>query len=452
MLRSLIFGLVFLRMVSPAPASDLPFGADGLSYLTREAAWIVISGTEAVPLPRGDARVDLYEVSVSQQLVGEGARARLRVAVPRTRPEQDGSDSAWLQSSVLFLYPPMTDEQRQFWRVGAGLGEIRMLVSGRLGARPEVLEGGIELAPFVRQGRGASSVQEQLELIDRLLVQDNAFLQRSAVLELMETSTSLLDEEVLKRIEKVLVDPGLDVGARSTGLQVYRMAAPPDVEEKLRAIVGDLTAPSLLRHQAASALREVNPSLELARPERPADIDKLGADALDRQDLEQLTRYLESDQIPMNRKLELLGEIERHGGRAGAVGLLFVGSSDELPAELRSRALQGLTDYSPEVRSRAFQDLEAEAASHGPEATAADPGPQDRPGPGGEVGGADRPGTALDARRLPAGEVTIDPGDDLPEDLREAIDAGSDAESTATDVEAAESEDESEPPPRGDEE
>ncbi len=423
-----LFALLWLDL--PAFASELPFGADGLPYLAREATWIVVSGENVEVVPRGDAYVDLFEVSVSRQLVGEGAADRLRVAVPRLRLAEPVHGS-WLASSLLFLHPPMAAEDRLFWRLEVD-PEISVypLVSGRLGALPAALDEEIELAPLVLESRAADSLEDQLRLIDRLLDVDDAYLQRSAVLELMETGTSLRDQQILERIERVLGDSGLEFEARATGLQLFSMAAPLNAAQTLRDLAGDLAAPSRLRHQAAAALLGVEGGVEELRkcsygtdvvlttscrevlllqevpPARPVDIQKLGAGALGDDDLERLSVYFESENVPADQKLELLREIQRLGDRAGAVGLLVVGTSSEVPAALRAQALEALRAYPEELRASVFEGLEAEAASHGPEPETAGERPA-QPEAGAGFNGASR-------------DVEGDPSDEFLKALRDA--------------------------------
>ena len=366
-------------------ASELPFGADGLFYLSREATAIVISTDEVQRVPAEEARVPLFDVRIESQLVGEGVGDTLRLAVPGI-PSEDSETLDWLQNAMIFLRPPMSPAELEFWRIQPeGDQPVLSPVSGRLGLRPAQADG-MDLPSLVLAHRAMDSTDQRLGLVDELLSQRDPYLQRSAVLELLETSLQD-DQRVLDRIEQILEDQQLDPTARSTGLQVFLMAPPPDARETLWKIATTPQTPDMLRRDAAAGLLEVEGGDEIlldwshgddpvlqptsrfllkseANLARPAMPDLLEKERFTHEELGNLSNYFTSPEVSEADKIALLKALEAMGNQGGATGLLFVGSSPEAPSDLRARALEGLSRYSDDLRVQAHEALEAETVTH----------------------------------------------------------------------------------------
>jgi len=232
-----------------ATASDIPFGGDGIPYLSQ-ASTLTIRVAQAERIAAGEkARAVFFSVQVGEVLKGEvKPGTTLNVAV--VLEAGAAPDGATLKESIVFLTGPLPRERAQ----GLGLardGETYLVVSGRYGIVPA---GDETRQAAIREYIGADK-EGRLGWARKYLANKDAFLQRSALLEAAERPAD--DPAVLDLLGEALRSEVVTPRNKDVAIRSLQYSDSPAALQPLREFVHDGDAPHALRASAVQALGSV---------------------------------------------------------------------------------------------------------------------------------------------------------------------------------------------------
>lgn len=240
-----------LAVAVPAHALDMPFGADALSNLVREASVIVrTSKIRTVPqvLDSPDPPYSLFYIRFDEVLKGSMARGdEILVGLLDERPERRLpilEDSA--APAFLFLreFGP-DDEPGNLPRDRV----VYLVVNGPFGL--------VQAAPAERVEAvisylaASSQVDQLLSWAERYLASRDAFIQWSAVMELISRNEIVRAQTAL--INAVLSDD-VDVDNKIMAIQALEDADAAQAAGPLRGIAEDIRSAQGLRQSAIGAV------------------------------------------------------------------------------------------------------------------------------------------------------------------------------------------------------
>jgi hypothetical protein len=242
-LRTSCAAVLLAGVGSAASSSDLRFGADGLPYLARNATLVVeVASAERL---RATPAAQLFQVRPGRVLKGSAAGPLLVVvALARDVPPPEVVPEA-----TLFLRPRRAD----------AFGDLVP------GGRPsfEVVSGGVGVVKPDSSGRRKDTIREyvalaesggKLEWAKRNLAAEDAYVQRSAMLELAEPTRSPSDPGVVQVLSECLRASGTKWENKGMAVNLLARSASPEATSVLDGVARDAAAPQALRLDAVQAV------------------------------------------------------------------------------------------------------------------------------------------------------------------------------------------------------
>lgn len=252
-LRCLAVSVLFVA--APLAATDLPQGADTLKLLANEAdliAKVTNPAEEALTAPDRPAepgpKYRTYTATVGEVIKGpEAIGATVRIAIPeRLAIESPAS----IDGALLFLRAASSEQLNSGTLVPGGA--IYTLVSGHFGALPGATS---ELVAAVK----AYTVQADapagaVSWAARHVRSTNAFLQRSAIMDLYTQRDQNAAFEVLRQ---VVTSNGVHPDNRSLAIEALEETGKVAAKAPLRSIAESSSEPAELRGAAVRAFAKL---------------------------------------------------------------------------------------------------------------------------------------------------------------------------------------------------
>jgi hypothetical protein len=331
----------------PMHADDVPYGADGLPYLTRRST-LVVEVEDARTLDPTRTFV-VYEVKARRALKGTVDAAASIVALsPRVAGVKEAKD---LVGGLLFLDGPLDEAARKARGVDRK-GPVYDVVAGTKGAIPSSDKGALGTA---REYLALKEPDARLTWAVERISNADPYVQRSALLELAEPTRKPADDTVVARLAESLRSENVRADNKGVMVQLLERTKSPRATAALADLAKTKTAPPVLRQEAVRALGSV-PGGDTVLRELREGKDPMVAPAAQR--ALELIRP-EAQARPPDAASKYRAQLASPDARARQEGAAALGSMDfsaELVADLRQSALNP-KETSQSVRLAAVASL-----------------------------------------------------------------------------------------------